>query len=172
MYLRLMASALMRHDGKLLMMHRGPHKKILPDFWAVPGGHAEHDEMNDPRLTALRELWEETGIGEEQLSRFDLRYVFLVTAGEEAAMDNRELRMHFVFIGDLKEKPTLVPCDEGTFHWLAPDEVPDRKLAPSIRAMMEHYIPNPDDLRLHMGDVTYEPFSVRWAHKPLGAVAP
>ena len=30
-----------KKDGKYLMLHRNPKKRIMPDVWMAPGGHRE-----------------------------------------------------------------------------------------------------------------------------------
>ncbi len=48
-------------DGAILMQHRDNNPNIAnPDYWGVPGG-AAHENEEDLRKTAARELEEETG---------------------------------------------------------------------------------------------------------------
>ena len=49
-----------RKDGKFLMLHRSPTKRIMPDIWMAPGGHREFNEGLFE--CARREILEETGL--------------------------------------------------------------------------------------------------------------
>ena len=49
-----------KKDGKYLMLHRNPDKKILPNVWMAPGGKREHNEGLFE--CARREIKEETGL--------------------------------------------------------------------------------------------------------------
>ncbi len=152
-YLRLMAGVLVRRDGKLLMQKRAVHKKLAPNQWAFPGGHVEPYELRTPRKTALRELWEETGLCEEQLASFGLRYVVLSPQGPE-------LRVHFDYVAELTGDPVLRPNDEGELHWLNPEDIPALDMRPSTRALMLDYIARQDDATVKMGFLEEE--TMRW----------
>jgi ADP-ribose pyrophosphatase YjhB (NUDIX family) len=46
--------------GLFLLCKRTPFAQNLPNFWSVPAGHLEQDEL--PEVGAARELYEETRI--------------------------------------------------------------------------------------------------------------
>ncbi len=164
MHLRLMANMLLRHGDSLLLLRRGSHKKIAPGMWAPCGGHVEPCEMNNPLQTALREMREETGIAEGQLASLSLRYILMNTGGGE-------LRVQTTFLGILAERVEPSACDEGIFCWIPFAEMADIPAGPSIRAMLDHYVCNPDDERIHTCVLTAEPPSVNWTHQIQDAVA-
>ena len=49
-----------KKGNKYLMLHRGAHKRIMPDIWMAAGGHREFNEGLFE--CARREVLEETGL--------------------------------------------------------------------------------------------------------------
>lgn len=43
-------------------------------MWGGVGGHSEPNELNSPKTTCLREIYEETDIEENDFQNIDLRY--------------------------------------------------------------------------------------------------
>ncbi|MEJ2210580.1 MAG: NUDIX domain-containing protein [Anaerolineae bacterium] len=58
--LKVGAGSLLIHDGRLLLVQRGPQASAFPGTWCLPAGYCEADEP--PALTAIRETEEETGL--------------------------------------------------------------------------------------------------------------
>ncbi len=56
---RVVVGALVSED-RVLLVHRGPHKRAFPDQWDLPGGGVEDGESEMGALT--RELHEELGV--------------------------------------------------------------------------------------------------------------
>ncbi len=48
------------HGEEVLLLKRGPHRRVFPNKYNGVGGHLERDE--DPLSGAIREIWEETGL--------------------------------------------------------------------------------------------------------------
>lgn len=83
---RITATAIIRKDGKYLIVQRSPNKKVFPKRWTVPGGGLETaDYINTPKTTLdawyfpltkslKREVKEETG-----LEIGDLKYLLDLT---------------------------------------------------------------------------------------------
>ncbi len=100
-------------DGKYLMLHRNPPKKIMPDVWMAPGGKREHNEGLFE--ATRREVLEETGL--------TIKNLRIKAAGNGYLKDlDTEVFFHFVMAdydsGELPENP-----EDGELVWLTPEEI-------------------------------------------------
>lgn len=71
---RVVSTAIIRNNGRYLILRRSPDKKVFPGRWTLPGGGLETDDyINTPKTTAdawyyaienslTREIEEETGL--------------------------------------------------------------------------------------------------------------
>ncbi len=66
-------SALVRRDGKVLLVRRG--RPPSPGLWSLPGGKVEFGERLE--VAAIREISEETGIAIDRLERIDMAEIVL-----------------------------------------------------------------------------------------------
>ena len=103
---------LLRYSDEYLLLQRAPTKAWAPLRWTGVGGRVEEDEFSNLRLSALRELREETGFEESDVAHFGMRRMMLYPDTK------RRLIALCYFTGDLKEKVTP-DCPEGTLHWVA-----------------------------------------------------
>lgn len=93
---------------RVVLLHRAEWKTFAPGRWTGIGGKLEGEEIAEPALGALRELREETGLTQDNLS--DWRFVAdIVDPGAEV----RLVYYVAVFVGE-----QLPPCNEGTLHWV------------------------------------------------------
>lgn len=53
------------NSERYLLLQRSPDKTFAPMRWTGLGGKVELDELSSLRASALREVWEETGIAKE-----------------------------------------------------------------------------------------------------------
>lgn len=133
-----------KKDGKYLMLHRSPNKKIMPGVWMAPGGKREFNEGLFE--CARREVFEETGLTIKNLRIKATGCAYLKDLGEE-------FFFHFVFAdyagGELK------PSAEGELEWLTQDEIGqlDNVLA-EIKVMFPYLFT--DDGRIYSFKVEYE----------------
>jgi 8-oxo-dGTP diphosphatase len=118
-----------RKDGKFLMLHRSPTKRIMPDIWMAPGGHRE---FNEGLFTAARrEIAEETGLtiknlqvkvtGNAYLKDLDQEFYFHMLVADYAG-------------GELKPK-----VYDGEFVWLTAEEIIS---LPTLLAELRHVMPH------------------------------
>lgn len=102
-----------KKDGKYLMLHRNPDKKIMPNVWMAPGGHREFNEGLIE--CAKREIYEETGL--------KIKNIKIKVVGNAYLKDlNTEFYFHLLTAdyesGELISHPT-----DGELKWLSPNEI-------------------------------------------------
>jgi 8-oxo-dGTP diphosphatase len=102
-----------KKDGKYLMLHRNPNKKLMPDVWMAPGGHIERNEGLFE--ATRREILEETGL--------KIKNLRIKVTGNAYLKDlDRELFFHFITAdydgGAIKDDP-----EDGELVWLDPEEI-------------------------------------------------
>jgi len=130
---RIMAGAFIINGKDYLMMKRSENKKIAPGMWGGVGGHAEPNELNDPRETCIREVYEETGIAEKDLEKLNLKYCIL-------RREKEEITLIYMFIGGVRERFYEDRTEEGKLYWINEKELLDRPMSFEIRNVLEHYI--------------------------------
>ncbi|MCL4374937.1 NUDIX hydrolase [Patescibacteria group bacterium] len=122
-----------KKDGKYLMLHRAPEKRIMPDVWMAPGGHREFNE--GLFACARREVMEETGLR--------IKHLKIKATGCAYLRDlNQEFYFHFLVAdcagGRLKPK-----ADDGEFVWLTPQQILRQKnLLSELKTMLPYVFQN------------------------------
>lgn len=149
MYTRIMVSAFLSCQNKMLLIHRGLHKEIAPGLWSCIGGHMEPEEMYNPLLTCCREIEEETGITKDKIQNLELRYIATRYTGEE-------IRMGYYFVGETCCECALPACDEGSLHWVDKAEIPEKPMSFTIREITMHHLANPESRSIFLCGVNRE----------------
>lgn len=126
-----------KKDGKYLMLHRGKHKKIMPDVYMAPGGHIE---FNEGLFEATRrEVLEETGLAIKNLK------VKVVCAAYLEDLD-QELFYHFV-TGDYAGGKLTFSDHDGEMVWLTSKEIAKLPtLLAEIKEVLPYLFDNTDDV--------------------------
>ena len=101
--------------GKWLLLKRSSDKRLLPDRYTGLGGRVEADEFGRLRGSVLRELFEETGLEERDLTHLTLRRLLTHNRPGEP------LTNLFYFTAALT-RYALPDCTEGTLHWTEPGD--------------------------------------------------
>ncbi len=116
-------------DGKYLMLHRAPDKKIMPDVWMAPGGHIEFGEGLFE--AARREVLEETGLEITNLK---------VKAIGTGILEDLNLEVFFkILTADYKSGNLVTSLYDGTFEWLTKKEILEK---PTLLAELKHVLPH------------------------------
>lgn len=133
MNLRILSGAFIIEGNNYLMMKRATTKKIAPGMWGGVGGHAEPNELNNPKSTCLREIYEETGLDEKNFENLDLKYIIV-------RRNKSEITLIYYFIGFSKTKCFEDKTQEGKLFWVNEIEILDRPMSFEVRSMIEHYL--------------------------------
>ncbi|MDR3086152.1 MAG: NUDIX domain-containing protein [Christensenellaceae bacterium] len=150
-----MVSAILRAGDRILLIKRSMAKKIAPGKWSPVGGHMEEGEISDPERACLREILEETGIEAGQIRGFRLRWIIPL-------QKEGELRLHFIFAGELDREISLLACEEGELFYLPAGEVLEKDMAFSMREAMRRYLGNPEEEGIFLGAVRKGESGIVW----------
>lgn len=132
MNIRVLSGAFIIEGNDYLMMKRADNKRIAPGMWAGVGGHVEPDEINNPKTSCLREVYEETGIEEKYFNKIDLKYIIL-------RRDKLEISLIYYFIGFVGTRYYEDKTQEGKLYWINESKLLDRPMSFEIRNILEHY---------------------------------
>ena len=130
--LRNMTSVYLTGEHGILCLYRIGSRVANNKYIGSAGGHFEQQELNDARACALREMQEELGITEADVTDLKLRYVTLrLKAGE--------IRQNYYFFGSLKEDQQLTST-EGNLSWFSYEQAESLEMPASAKHMMKHYL--------------------------------
>lgn len=129
--LRTTATAYLMNNDDYLLMKRAMNRKFKPGIWAGVGGHLEPHEINNPEEACLREIFEETGIGKNELENFKLKYITL-------RRSKNEIRIQYIYFAHSKTR-NVIQTDEGELFWINRKEIFDKDLSVTTRETLKHY---------------------------------
>lgn len=134
--------------NKILLLYRVGSRVVQPS-WCGIGGHFEKNELNNPKACVLRELFEETGITENDIGTVKLKYITL-------RMKNNEIRQNYYYFTELQNTEIDInKCNEGTLEWVDMNEILDREMPFTAKECLKHYLSiGKDDNRLYAGVAT------------------
>ena len=125
-------TAFLTNGDEFLLMERNNIKKIMPGYWSGINGHMEEHEINNPRATCIREIFEETGIREEQITDLKLKYIVLRRSHEETVIN-------YMYFGKSLTRE-LTKNNEGNMYWINKENVLNHLYLDAIRLTLDHYL--------------------------------
>lgn len=96
----------------VLLMKRGPQRRVFPNQYNGLGGHIERGE--DPATSARREIREESGL---DVAGLRLRGVYNIDAGAATGI------VLYIYTAYSPSREITVTSDEGTLHWVQREDV-------------------------------------------------
>ena len=148
MITRITAGAFLTCGDKILLMHRGKHKKLGPGMWAGVGGHLELCDVTDPRAinvidACYREIEEETGIPRTAIRGLALRYVAVRKV-------NNEIHHIYHHFGEVDTEISLPYCDEGILYWRNKCDILNLPMATIVKESLRHWVENPQSKGVYL----------------------
>ncbi|MDQ0350260.1 8-oxo-dGTP diphosphatase [Alkalibacillus filiformis] len=126
------AAFLFNESEEVLLLQKKADAKFLAGKRVPIGGHMEIGEMNDPESACIREIKEETGLEQHQVSNLTLKYVVHRMKGDY-------IYIQFIFFGKLQPNVDVVESDEGELNWIPSDRLKDENVTEAIRELARHY---------------------------------
>ena len=127
-----MTSVYLTGEKGILCLYRLGSKVANNKYIGSAGGHFENDELNDARACVLREMKEELGISESDVTDLKMRYITY-------RLKDGEIRQNYYFFGKLKENREL-ESTEGILRWIPYDGFADLNMPVSAKHMILHYL--------------------------------
>lgn len=147
--LRSMTSVYFTREDGVLCLFRVGSRVADRMYVGAAGGHFEPCEVADARACVLREMSEELGLTESDISGLTMRYITL-------RLKNGEIRQNYYFFARLNTDRPL-QSSEGTLRWVRWEELPSLPMPVSAKHMILHYASaGRYDDRLYAGITTAE----------------
>jgi 8-oxo-dGTP diphosphatase len=146
MEVRQMATAFLINENKVLMMKKNSSRITDTEFWTGLGGHLEASELKFPKRACIREIFEESGIEENEIEELKLKYILL-------RIKEEEIRQQFVYFGKTK-RSNYINSDEGELHWIDINKILELRLSKIVSFMVKHYSENPNKNEITIGTIT------------------
>jgi len=133
-----------RNGEDVLLMKRGPHKRIFPNRYNGLGGHIERDE--DVVASARREIEEESGLTVRDLR---LRGIHQVDTGEATGI------LLFIYTA-WSEGRAVVDGPEGTLEWVHPRDLVSLDLVEDVAQILERLLSTDENAPPWYAHVSYD----------------
>lgn len=133
-----------RHEQSILLLKRGPDRRIFPNQYNGLGGHVERGE--DVYSAAAREVMEESGLA---VSDVRLRGIHHIDAGAGTGV------MVFVFTATSGSRQTMESL-EGTLEWVEEARIAELDLVEDLPLVLPRLLSMPDDAAPYFAHVSYD----------------
>jgi 8-oxo-dGTP diphosphatase len=124
---------LLNKEQEVLFLQKKQNDTFLAGFLVPIGGHIDGDEINEPQKACFREIEEETGLKSDCIENLALRYIVL------RIKDNQEIRIQYVFIGNISKNSTLIESDEGSLSWIGYKDILNHNVSATTKEIVNHY---------------------------------
>lgn len=128
-----MAVAFLWKDEEILFLQKRSDSLFLPGLMVPIGGHMEPEEIHTPNQACLREIEEETGLTNEDITELKLRYIVLRMKGTE------EIRMQYVYLGQVKKEHKLIESAEGNVFWIHQSKAEHLHVTETTKEILKHF---------------------------------
>jgi len=155
--LKQMSVAFLIHDNKLLMMEKPNDQSFMSGMVVPIGGHLEQNEINNPSEACLREIEEETGLTNDDLTSLELKYIILL-------IKETEIRLQYVYFSNVKHI-SVRESEEGKLKWVDINLAGQLKVTATTKYILEHYSRNKGSSDIFVGtmkSIGNEP-DITWA---------
>ncbi len=126
-----------KKGNKYLMLHRGAHKRIMPDVWMAAGGHREFNEGLFE--CARREVLEETGL--------TIKNIRVKAIGNAYVKDLQQEFFFHMLLADYAGGTLKTSDEDGRFEWLTKEEIIKLdKLLPELKHIITHILSSNDKI--------------------------
>lgn len=130
----LSVNALIRCNGKVLLLKRADDRKVDPGVYSGVGGKVEpHESFYD---ALIREIKEETG-----LTEFESIRPYSVTQHPYPPSDSEWVNIYFIV--NIKNQIEIKPTRDGTFHWMNPKDSFDIPMVSDLKEYIKIISVNP-----------------------------
>lgn len=126
--------AILRCNGKFLLLKRAGSKKVDPDVYSGVGGKVEPGESFLEAI--VREVKEETGL---TISPEKFHPAGIVQAPDPN--DDAEWVMP-IFVCDLDKQEQIPSNEDGEFYWIDPEEIKNLNILPDLADFLNAIIKN------------------------------
>lgn len=140
-----MTAAYLFNGSRVLLIHKPNSRLNEGTYWSGLGGHMEAEELNEPKVTCLREINEEAGLQAEDIEGLELKYILL-------RIKEREIRQQFVYMGKTK-RLDVSPSEEGELHWMEQSDLLGLRMSAINSFMLEHYLLTPNREGITVGTI-------------------
>lgn len=116
--------AIISKDNKMLILHRSPKEKVLPEFWDLPGGTVRLKES--PEAGAIREAKEECSLEVGNLKLIDY------TSKWDKLKQEKFVTLIFL-CRKYKGRVKLNPNDHYEYDWVAVKNLKSKKIVDYLK---------------------------------------